>query len=153
MYSKRLFEHITFPCGRLVEDLAVTHRFIRAAERIYLINDCLYHYVYGRPGSGWNSPSDKLITDVYDMGMQRICDLESWGYDTTYERHLCTLYYLAHKGRDGDKGPACDAYVRSSKVVPDGLDKTQRAMLRLYRLSRPLFDLVCNATGQRKNAG
>ena len=95
--------------------VAVTHKYIHMAKGIALINEPLYYYTVGRRGSLWNTPSKKLFTDGYELGMQRILDLECWGYDCSYQRALLALFFLAHEGRDGERGQASDLCIREMK--------------------------------------
>lgn len=150
LYDRRLFQNLEFPVGRLCEDMGVTHRFIHAARRIYLINDALYNYSFGRSGSLWSSQGERLIIDAYDMGRLRIGDLEEWGYDVRREKQLLALFYLSHEGRVGPRGEESHRFATQTGRPSEELEPIQRWMLRLYRLSPRAFDCASIATGQRR---
>ena len=153
LYRKSLLQMHRQPQGRLCEDLGVTHRYIHSANRIVLINRPLYNYNYGRQGSIWNTPSARLYSDGYDMYMMRIADLEKWGYDTVYQRQIVSLFLLAYIGSSSKYAKECGRYLKSSGKIHKDLALQEKIMIRIYRISPSLFDLVCRITGQRKNVG
>ncbi|WP_051923904.1 glycosyltransferase family 2 protein [Bifidobacterium biavatii] len=42
--QRSLYQGITFPVGRVAEDVAVTYRVISRANKVYALPDCLYRY-------------------------------------------------------------------------------------------------------------
>ena len=54
IYHKRLFQNIRFPLGMIAEDGAVQYRLLYTTPKIYVFDQCLYHYrkrMYSLAGS------------------------------------------------------------------------------------------------------
>ena len=147
--DQRLFDEVRFPEGRLGEDMGTTHRLVHAARRIWLLDEAPYHYTFGREGSAWNTLSERLVDDSFDMGRLRIDDLEEWGYDVIYQEQLLATFYLVHRGRVGGRGEESHRLARESGPISRELEPALRRMLRLYRACPWLFDCVCKLSGRR----
>ena len=65
LYARRLFEHIRFPVGKRNEDVFVAHEFYWACERISVVKEPLYHYVW-REGSIMRSKPTVKMLDAAD---------------------------------------------------------------------------------------
>lgn len=63
LYSKRLFQFIIYPEGKLYEDLPVTYKIISKANKIAFINTKDYQYVQ-RPESIQNGPFNEKKLDI-----------------------------------------------------------------------------------------
>lgn len=50
-YKRTLFDGITFPVGRIYEDIATTYRVISKAASVYCMKECMYYYERGRNGN------------------------------------------------------------------------------------------------------
>ncbi|MDB8649467.1 glycosyltransferase family 2 protein [Streptococcus australis] len=98
-----LYDGITFPKGKLYEDLAVMPYITCKANNIYYIQEPLINYVINTPGSIMNS-SKSNIFDIYDS-LTYLFDLFGDQFDTYKEElqylaieHLCVghTYRLLH---------------------------------------------------------
>lgn len=65
IFSASLFENVSFPEGRICEDLAVLYKLYDKAERIALIDLPVYFYFRGNSSSSTFCLSDKFYQDVY----------------------------------------------------------------------------------------
>lgn len=45
LFRKDLFEEIRFPAGEIFEDVSTTYKLVLKSKRIFVINDCFYHYI------------------------------------------------------------------------------------------------------------
>ena len=63
LLKKELIEGITFPEGKVYEDVATTYKLVHKAKKIVCINDKLYYYLIGRIGATTSSFSEKKILD------------------------------------------------------------------------------------------
>ena len=139
LYRKDLFNNVCFPDGKIHEDSGTTHRLIHAAKTIYLINNALYNYRIGRPGS--IVTEKKFHPDLCEMRTRRIKDLCEWGYE---EYSMDDILFLAVRFGKYDKFAEL-----LKKNHMKGLSWTRKMMALLFRLSPALFDTVCIVTGRR----
>ena len=54
-YSRKLFDDIRFPVGRLYEDVGTTYKLLHRAKKVWMVETVLYNYV-SRDGSIIRSP-------------------------------------------------------------------------------------------------
>lgn len=152
LYQMKLFCGIEYPGGKLCEDVAVTHRLVYAAERIYLINRYLYNHRDYRKGSISNNRSKQLVADSAYYRFKQIQDIVTWGYVDKSEEIIAAIAYLAIMGRDADLSTQCTALLQESSVGR-GLQRTipvrYKTMLSVYRISPRLFDFMCKVTNKR----
>lgn len=66
LFKKELFDGITYPDGKVYEDVATTYRVVDKANKIVYTNERLYNYLYGRNGSITSSFTPKKILDSLD---------------------------------------------------------------------------------------
>lgn len=65
IFKKTLFEDITFPEGRICEDLAVLYRIFDKAESVVYSSEILYYYFRNNTNSSTFKINDKFYTDVF----------------------------------------------------------------------------------------
>ena len=87
LFSRKLFENLRFPEGRLFEDEFVTYRLYHKAQKVGLVNIDLYWYYVNNCGITQNLSLQKRF-DEYDAQMQRIQDLHNWNLDKQYHQAL-----------------------------------------------------------------
>lgn len=51
LYHRELWDNVSFPKGRLYEDIATTYRVFSKASKIVCLVETLYYYEQGRPGN------------------------------------------------------------------------------------------------------
>lgn len=81
LYKRELFNGIDYPVGRLFEDDAITHRIVHKANKIWFLNENLYHYRLSRKGSITSNRTRKMMEDYFYCNFRRIDDLKEWGYE------------------------------------------------------------------------
>ena len=149
LYRRELFNQIRYPVGKLYEEAATSHRIIHTAQRIWLINENLYNYRSGRPGSITTEPETKNHSDLCEMLLVKATDLHNWGYNQYALPVAITL--LAKCGCKSPEGRQVVHMVRSmNDHVTAELNWRQKAMFRVLKISPLLFDLISDVTGRRK---
>ena len=63
LFKKELFGGITFPDGKVYEDVATIYKVVHKANKIVYVNKVLYYYLFGRVGAITSSFSEKKILD------------------------------------------------------------------------------------------
>ena len=158
LFRRDLFREIRFPEGRTHEDAAITHKTILAAERIYVLNDVLYFYRQGREGSITMTEDRANIKALLDAYRQRGEELREIGYPEEKIDHynvLAAVKYLIHtkKMKDDPDRKWCSDVLRNTNVLntehAEALTAKGRMMIRLFRFSPALFDLICHFSGKR----
>ena len=72
MFVRSLFDGIFFPTNKVAEDHGVIYRLIHKANKICVIDECLYNY-YQRNGSiSHNEFYPKIIADRNALGLERL---------------------------------------------------------------------------------
>ena len=155
LYHKKLFDNVTYPEGYWFEDTATTYKLIWNASRIYCIEDVLYCYLFGHPGSimSFNKTS-KARKDSAKIKLWHCCDLYNWGYrnELIVSRLISAAldYCLTNKKDDNDKEYLiAEKILKEARVIPKAFSWRSRAVIRLYQFNRALFDTVCVLFGKR----
>ena len=150
LYRRNLFKNVQYPEGHTYEDHATTYRVFQAAERICLNNQCLYNYRNERKGSISNQQTPEILQDAYHYRITRLNELKAWGYDIGQEEVKEAVTYLAVMGRKAEFSDQCDRALRKGKQKAVNASRKQEAMIRLYRFSPLLFDLISVLSGRRR---
>ena len=150
IYRRELYKDIQYPEGYLYEDRATTYQLVHAAERVCLTNQYLYHYRGQRTGSISNTRSLRRIQDYYRFSITRINDFKSWGYEIEEKEMKTALTYIAVMGSKGEFSTQCDRILRENKEIPEQVNGKHKAMIRLYRFSPRMFDLIAVLSGRRR---
>ncbi len=148
-YRRELFNQIRYPDGKLYEEAATSHKIIHAAQRIWLINDNLYNYRAGRPGSITSELETRNHLDLCEMLLVKATDLYNWGYVQYALPVAITL--LAKCGCSSFEGRQIVHMVRSiNGSATTELNWRQKAMFRIVKISPIVFDVISVVTGRRK---
>ncbi len=149
LYRRELFNQIRYPVGKIYEEAATSHRTIHAAQRIWLINENLYNYRAGRPGSITTEPETRNHSDLCEMLLVKVTDLHNWGYDQYALPVAITV--LAKCGCNSSEGRQIVHIVRSiNGHATTELNWRQKAMFRIAKISPAVFDLISIVTRRRK---
>lgn len=152
LFSRRLFDDVSFPTGMWYEDVGTTYKLIHRAKNIYYIDKPLYVY-YQRPLSTTQTKNRKKEEDRYANGYKRIKDFEKWNdYCMDFVDWLKIrggIRYLVKFGSSGELYKEWKQCINEVKGYPDGLSTDLVRLLRIYRLSPFLFDAVCKISGKR----
>ena len=94
--SKReLFDQITFPVGRINEDIETNYKLFMQAEKIAYIHKNLYFYRIRKTSISNSGFSEKMMRDDHDLRLERIAMLALKGYDISHyiQQHRFYLDY------------------------------------------------------------
>ena len=149
LYRRELLNQIRFPVGKLFEEAATSHRIIHVAQRIWLINENLYNYRTGRPGSITSEPNTKTHQDLCEMLLVKATDLYNWGYvQYALPVAITLLAKCSCKSSDGRQIVHMIRSIDGHLTVE--LNWRQRLMFRVLRFSPVLFDMISIVTGRRR---
>lgn len=82
LYSKKLFDDISYPVGRLYEDTATTYKLIWKAVTIYCLENVLYFYYQRSDSIMGKKPTKQTIGEQFLVCWEQYCNLLKWGYKT-----------------------------------------------------------------------
>lgn len=91
LFSKTLFDNISFPIGKLYEDISTTYKLFIKANNIIYIPTTMYYY-YQRSDSIVNNITRKSILDYINAVFERYYDLKN-NYNFS---NLYTVYSLVN---------------------------------------------------------
>lgn len=150
LYQRDLFNTLCFPIGKVYEDTAVTHLIAHKAKRIYYSDRILYHYRI-RQGSIVTSSNANALRQYYHFLIQRANAFETWGFHKlAFEviTHARWDYLLTISSKDAE-AKACLQFLLTQKTYPAFFSWRSKWMLKLCRLSPPLFNLFCKLFRRR----
>lgn len=85
LYHKRLFDHVSFPKGRVLEDLGTSYKlFMEVEHATYLVKELYIYRV--RNGSITSHQNEKLYTDLLDILLEKISIYSLKGIDIEQEK-------------------------------------------------------------------
>lgn len=145
-YKRDLFEEIQYPIGKIYEDTGTSHRLIHSANKVCLLNSCLYNYRVGRPGSITTSANNQKNPDKIEMHIKRILDLYNWGYEN-YALKEAPSMLVRYGSSDCNQKDLIN--VINKTRMPDTFSWKQKIMHRVFRCSPVAFDALCIASGRR----
>lgn len=94
--SKReLFDQITFPVGRINEDIGTNYKLFMQAKKIAYIHKNLYIYRIRKTSISNSGFSEKMMRDDHDLRLERIAMVALKGYDISHyiQQHRFYLDY------------------------------------------------------------
>jgi len=148
LYSKRLFQNVRFPVGRMHEDVYTSHKLIYSAKKIYHIDSYLYYYRYHRQGSITSSFNICNNPDVRFVLCEKVKDLCKWGYEEYTQKDAISLVMWYGRSDESQK-PLVDI-LNNSKANCSCLTWKRRVMFALFKIWPTLFDAICIVTGRRQ---
>lgn len=152
LYKQRSFDTVRFPERRLAEDVATTHKLIHKAEKIVLLSDRFYHYVY-RPDSISHTNSDAIRIDGFISYNERYMDLISYGYPkgkVTGSVCASAISILARIDPENDIYVKASNIVNSVKGIPEGLTWKQKIGLIAWKTDIRFFYWLSRAAGRNR---
>lgn len=157
LYSRRLFDSISYPEGYLFEDIGTTYKFILKANKIYYLDKILYYYDVARSSSITKIKSEKALNDWVTMFMQQYNELVAYGFPV--EKLDKSLQYLAmsyciKKKRDFSDPyySFLSRYLLSIEKFPKGFTLKRKMLLLLFKYCPTLFELICTLSGRKYSA-
>ena len=149
LYNRYLFADIRYPEGRVYEDIATTHRLIHKAQKVFLLDDCLYYH-FRRKVSITQTHTVANKRDGFVANIDRQEDLISYGYPA--ERvGICgsAIGYLSVSSPSDELlYRKAVEIVDSVKGYPKGITSKQKIGLTVWRISRSLFHIMCRRLGR-----
>lgn len=94
--SKReLFDQITFPEGRVNEDIGTNYKLFMQAKKIVYLHKNLYIYRIRKTSISNSGFSEKMMRDSHDLRLERIAMVALKGYDISHyiQQHRFYLDY------------------------------------------------------------
>lgn len=88
LYAKHLFTTVTFPLGKLHEDVATTYRLLYIAKKVAVTSDQLYYYRQV-PGSIMGQGYSLKRLDVWDFRLECLKFYQERSETYLYARALC----------------------------------------------------------------
>ena len=154
IYRKELFEGIRYPKGRFYEDVAVTHKLVLKATKIWYSHKRMYYYRY-REGSIVTTRSQKRKDDAFEMTMEQIKTLRSIEEMRTIANEMVLVLYFSYC-ISYEKDTSDERYCLTEKTImalkpniPQFFSRKQKIALILFWYCRPLFDFVCRLFNKR----
>ena len=153
LYSRKLFQTVSYPEGYLYEDVGTTYKTVLSADIIYYLDIMLYYHCY-HEGSITSLKTEKALSDLFEMSMKQYHDLAFWGYPKEKLEWLlnsAALVYCIRKEADGNDAryAFCRKTLISAKQIPDGFTWKHKVLFILLKYCPPLFELVCKMWGKR----
>lgn len=84
LFKKELFEHISFPVGKLNEDIATNYKCYIQAEKIVYTHKNTYCYRLRNTSISHESFTEKMMRDDHDARIARIALLALKGYNISH---------------------------------------------------------------------
>lgn len=165
MYKRELFKDIKFPEGKIFEDIYIMHLLISKCQKIAIIPDKLYYYVY-RENSLMNNYSLKSTIDNYLALKQRLKFLEKSrvkNLEGTYAEIIRVFLYLQlviQKVRSEErlkfKEQLIEVYLDYKKIrfpekTFDFMSKNDQLKYKLYKKSKFFYKLLIEKLLKEKN--
>ena len=147
-YKKELFDGIKYPNGRVFEDIGTTYRLIDKANTMYFLDSNLYYY-YQANNSITHTISQKNITDEFEQRYEQYNYLLKQKYDAVKlvkeELLADALQYCIYSPYEPENQTYKNASVviKQSKGMKLIFGGTYRIMYWIYRVSIPIFNLIC----------
>lgn len=147
LYSRKLFQSISYPEGYFYEDVGVAYKAVLLADTIYYLDHVLYYHCY-REGSITTLRTEKAFSDYFEMYMQMYRDLSAWGYPEDKLNFLLyntALTYCIWKKPDADDSNYAfyRKVLQSAKQIPEGFTWKRKVLFVLLKYCPPLFELIC----------
>lgn len=119
LFNRRLFKHIRFPKGKVIEDSWTNYKLFFKSERITYIHKEIYFHREGIRSVG-SSVNEKLLTDVLECLLERLAiyTIKGWNYSEEKDNVLGCLRW------------------RYGQAKEEGLQDTE-----IFRRYTELFDL------------
>ena len=100
LFKKELFEYVSFPVGKLNEDIATNYKCYIQAEKIVYTHKNTYCYRLRNTSISHESFTEKMMRDDHDARIARIALLALKGYDishylTQHQQYLKAWHHLA----------------------------------------------------------
>lgn len=92
LFNRRLFKHIRFPKGKVIEDSWTNYKLFFKSERITYIHKEIYFHREGIRSVG-SSVNEKLLTDVLECLLERLAiyTIKGWNYSEEKDNVLGCL--------------------------------------------------------------
>lgn len=147
LYKKDLFQTIRFPEGVVFEDLAITHKLLYSANRIYSISDRLYFHRFRVESISHllSLDSDRLI-----LSKQRYKEITKLGYPENKAKAQLIGEALRCCGRaesiDSRLYKEAELILKEAKGIPSNLSNKELIIFYIWRLNKLLYRALYKKT-------
>ena len=147
LYSKKLFNTVSYPEGYYYEDVGTTYKAILLAGNIYFLDKVLYYHC-NREGSITTLKTEKALRDHFKMSLEQYRDLSAWGYprdELDLRLYNIALNYCIQKKADPNDASyiSCREILQSAETVPKGFTWKRKVLFVLLKYWPSLFNLAC----------
>ena len=149
LYKKSLFNDIKFPYKKLFEDVGTSHKLIHNANRICIIDKCLYFYRMARPGSIMTNLYYLEHPDYKEMRINKIEDLYRWGYKELIQEDAFSLL-IKYGYQDKIMKGIFQIVSEISREIPNSFCLKRKFLLWVFKFSPKIFDIACICLGRRR---
>lgn len=151
LYKKSLFENLRYPEGRVYEDVALTHKIVHKAQRIFMIWECLYHYVIRKNSISFvSTPANRRDGALFSFF--RCDDLLLYGYPIEkLKASLCSaaIGVLANVNqRDSDIYLKAKNTLNNMDKAPRELSLKSKIGFIAWKHNKSIFYFLCKLTGR-----
>ena len=144
LYAKHLFTDVTFPLGKLHEDVATTYKILYLAKKVAVTDDSLYYYRQV-PGSIMGQGYSLKRLDVWDFHLACLRFYKERGETYLYARALCVyLKWIGSTYHDLRVSVSDSGDVRK-KLIAEGREYLKIALKErdISVVEKGLFVMVC----------
>lgn len=101
LFNRRLFKHIRFPKGKVIEDSWTNYKLFFKSERITYIHKEIYFHREGIESIG-SSINEKLLTDVLECLLERLAiyTIKGWNYAEEKDNVLGCLRWRYEQAKE-----------------------------------------------------
>ena len=151
LYCKKMFNSISYPEGRVAEDVATTHKLVHIAKRIYLLSDRLYHYCF-RVDSISHTLSLAIRVDGFVALKERYENLILYGYpEKKLIDDMCasSIGILARINSEDDENYiAAKKFIDSIYKIPRSMNTKQKIAFVAWKTNKKLFNILSRISGR-----
>lgn len=146
IYRRELFDGIRYPVNKNYEDLSTTYKILNKSKTISYCAKVNYYYVASN-NSIVSDMGRQNIADQFDAAWQYM-DFLKGNYPTAYQNNMANLLeYAIRYCTYCPKNYNPDYYDRAfnllkRKPVMEGLDKSHRIVMRMFKISAPLTIMI-----------
>lgn len=154
MFESKLFESIKFPCGRVMEDIAVTYKLIDRCQSVSYCSEELYYY-YQRSDSIMGGSNERWLKDWYLSSKERYLYLcENYpGLDANY-RYFNNVVLLCYPVLTEEESSfAVRELKRNRKYGMNDLNWKTTLRLGLFLLNKRLYCAMWKVWQKNKRKG
>lgn len=144
LYARYLFTDVTFPLGKLHEDVATTYKLLYLAKGVAVTDDSLYYYRQV-PGSIMGQGYSLKRLDVWDFRLECIRFYQEKGESYLYARAICVFLKWVGSAYHDLRVSVSDSGDVRKKLIIDGRTHLKIALKEkdISIMEKGLFVTIC----------